>query len=805
MDSFNVNAPAFVPQGGPNANPKESQKQDRNQPGSTLQKPNHDQPSTTESIKNPQKKQSNQKSKKQKPRRQQHEGSNNNRSHQRQQRKYSESRELINDYQSDLSLDTDSNQRRGKVSISHLLDFHLPQRSQQQPTSARSRRFSSNSYGSTNTKGSNRYGGLPPPDTAAYIQTACRFLLNPEFQNQYVSLLCDPDEPVPLDKVSRVLARAGTCPICLDNAKAPRMLKCGHIMCYPCLLRYLDTSLDTAAAASSNTTAPRPNAIVGTRGYTSSQPSTPAPPPHRSKDCPLCFEQISGSQVMPVTFLDFDEKYDTPRPNTDAVLRLMFRPHADVRSNGEATFMNAVPVSSHDLGPALFNCVPVVSPTSLIYSRLILPTKQYLTDEYERELHDLQAAYDEEKLMYGDNGFEDVARYYRHAMSEIKKSISQVSNTNSYDEASILEQQQIMHITPENVSLAGAASSKQHVDSPEHYLGMYDETSAYYFYQTAPQSQVCYFLSPFDIKILLHEYGSYKNFPSSLVVPVLNVVHGHYMSPDLRKRFRYLSHIPDYTEIAFIECDWLKYKSKKKAGSKEGLSETDSSGPEKSLVSISTITHFQKELQQRADQIAKKAKWEKNQAKKFQKMEDMKMRDIIWAEYSGPNSSTWASEHFGGSNNNNSTINGTSTAFPSLAETKAQVELAQTKKKKDHNGVSSTDANRSEGSEEKRDIDTRAGQANGVSDGGIAIFAKPKKKTVWGTDAVVYEKQQAEEMRRAREEALQSGWLDFYKFGTEASKEKEDSRDDQSTKPQMGKKKNKPKKIVLMSTSNSYS
>lgn len=165
----------------------------------------------------------------------------------------------------------------------------------------------------------------------------------------------------------------------------------------------------------------------------------------------------------------------------------------------------------------------------------MLPTKQYLTEEYERELQDLQAAYDEEKLMYGDNGFEDVARYYRHAMSEVKKSISQVSDTNLYDEASILEQQQIMHITAENVSLAGVASSKQHVDSPEQYLGMYDETSAYYFYQTAPQSQVCYFLSPFDIKILLHEYGSYKNFPSSLVVPVLNVVHGHYMSPDLRK------------------------------------------------------------------------------------------------------------------------------------------------------------------------------------------------------------------------------------------------------------------------------
>lgn len=271
----------------------------------------------------------------------------------------------------------------------------------------RNRRYSNSTY--------IKYGrpDLPPPDNATYLQTTCRFLLDPDHQEEYTHLLGDPDAHVPINRVMRVLSRSFTCPICLDDAKAPRMLRCGHVMCYPCFLRFIEAAPSTAPEPS----IPRPSYVIGSRGYNSNsvpQTAQPSVPVSRRKECPQCFEYIYPSQILPVTFLDFDEKFDTPRQNSEVVLRLMFRPQADIRNNGEATFMNAVPVSAPDLAPSLFNSIPIVSPTALMFSRLMLPTKQYLLEQFDKEIDELNHALAAEEAMYGNHiEFEEVAKYYK--------------------------------------------------------------------------------------------------------------------------------------------------------------------------------------------------------------------------------------------------------------------------------------------------------------------------------------------------------------------------------------------------------
>lgn len=65
-----------------------------------------------------------------------------------------------------------------------------------------------------------------------------------------------------------------------------------------------------------------------------------------------------------------------------------------------------------------------------------------------------------------------------------------------------------------------------------------------------------YYLSPLDIRILQAAFGSYKNFPSSILPRVERVSSGHVVDDELRKRVKYLGHLPYGCEVGFLECDW---------------------------------------------------------------------------------------------------------------------------------------------------------------------------------------------------------------------------------------------------------
>jgi hypothetical protein len=77
-------------------------------------------------------------------------------------------------------------------------------------------------------------------------------------------------------------------------------------------------------------------------------------------------------------------------------------------------------------------------------------------------------------------------------------------------------------------------------------------TSAYYFYQAA--SGLPIFLHPLDIKILSSHFGAYAAFPDSIVVRVEAASEGS-VDADLRRRCKYLSHIPEGADVVFVEAD----------------------------------------------------------------------------------------------------------------------------------------------------------------------------------------------------------------------------------------------------------
>ena len=65
-----------------------------------------------------------------------------------------------------------------------------------------------------------------------------------------------------------------------------------------------------------------------------------------------------------------------------------------------------------------------------------------------------------------------------------------------------------------------------------------------------------YYLSPLDIRILKAAFGDYSSFPTTILPRVERVSTGHIVDDELRRRAKYLAHLPHGCEVGFLECNW---------------------------------------------------------------------------------------------------------------------------------------------------------------------------------------------------------------------------------------------------------
>jgi hypothetical protein len=99
---------------------------------------------------------------------------------------------------------------------------------------------------------------------------------------------------------------------------------------------------------------------------------------------------------------------------------------------------------------------------------------------------------------------------------------------------------------------APAHSSVVHRAS--HHQPNHDNTPAtnFYFYQAVDGQHV--YLHPLDIRILKHEFGDYDQFPRTLQVQATNVQEST-LTEDLRKKCKYLGHLPVACDVTFLEIN----------------------------------------------------------------------------------------------------------------------------------------------------------------------------------------------------------------------------------------------------------
>lgn len=393
----------------------------------------------------------------------------------------------IDDAMAELRAVRNPSSRRGQTSITHLLNYSLPPR----PV------HTTHSHGHGTSRSYRRNPTWSHPiDKARYVHANYRFVVSP--MSNYALQASQPDEHLDWKDVLQVLASAESqqtaCPICLGEPVAPRMAKCGHIFCLPCLIRFMSSSVDPEAGAKKQ---------------------------NRWRKCPICEDEVSLADTRPVRFYAGQES-PLPRPGDDVILRLMMRsPNSTLAlprdSGGEV------------LGPG--DDVPWHFAANVLdYARIMKGTGSYMEDEYDREIDHLRKVEKEDELLFHEDN--EWTQKAIRAIAQAKEKLKGLDDS-----------AQAAPIPPPTSAVPVSSSFYQ-----PRTLGDHD----FYFYMSPPHL----YLSPLDIRILKTKFGSFSAFPTTLLPRVEHISTGHSVDDAVRKRAKYLGHLPQGCLISFLECDW---------------------------------------------------------------------------------------------------------------------------------------------------------------------------------------------------------------------------------------------------------
>lgn len=393
-----------------------------------------------------------------------------------------------------------------------------------------------------------------------------RFIVAPN--RNYHAQAANADVHLDWNAVLQVLVSAQTqaasCPICLSTPVAPRMARCGHIFCLPCLIRYMH-------ATDERQPAPEKKA--------------------RWKTCPICWDSVYISETRPVRWFRGQEG-DLPIEGGDVVLRLVKR---------EPGCTLALPRDGAE-GLATGEDIPWYHAAEVAdYARIMKGGEEYMNSQHDVEIEDLRRQEVEDELLFGDEttwtqkavaAITDAKEKVKgignppdtprqptakkslkdkipleppgdeHAFNSEKSSSAEsipssgvgpnsASTPGTSDEADRLSEavgKVQLESTSDAKSKQGGSSSSRPKDSH----GPHAPDQPYYFYQALPQ----FYLSPLDIRILKAAFGDYSSFPATILPRVEHISTGHIVDDELRKRVKYLGHLPYGCEVNFMECDW---------------------------------------------------------------------------------------------------------------------------------------------------------------------------------------------------------------------------------------------------------
>lgn len=328
---------------------------------------------------------------------------------------------------------------------------------------------------------------------------------------------------------------------------------------------------------------------------TKHQHQGPAEKKPRYRKCVICMDSVYISETRPVRFFVGQEN-PTPRESEDVVLRLVMRRQGSTL---------ALPKDGADAPEKLEEIPWHFAAEVMDYARVMKGTEDYMEEQYTKEIEELEQMEREDEVMFGEDGEwtrkavatiklakegmkgmgnpprvaveplkekekekkpeivfnengEDVPTFY-HMMHEASSGHSSSADSQPTTpsqqpseaplESSLAASGKRPVASELSSSIAAARSSQLRADASSFAL---QSDASYFFYQSLPH----YYLSSLDIRILRAAFGSYAHLPSTILPRVENVTTGHSVDDDLRKRAKYLAHLPAGCEVGFLECDW---------------------------------------------------------------------------------------------------------------------------------------------------------------------------------------------------------------------------------------------------------
>ncbi|KAL9614093.1 MAG: hypothetical protein Q9167_001378 [Letrouitia subvulpina] len=468
--------------------------------------------------------------------------------------------------------------RKGQTSITHLMNFVLPPRPQNPQTRT-----------PRNVRGNPSWGlgsGYHATDKARYIHANYRFIVDP--RGDYRAQTTNADVHLDWNSVLQILASAqsqsANCPICLTEPVASRMAKCGHIFCLPCLIRYMHSTDE-------NSPFPEKKA--------------------RWKKCPICWDSVYMSEIRPVRWF-IGQEGQQPQEGEDIILRLVTRQHGSTlalpRDGADA-------LDSADDIPWYF-AAEVMDYARIMKGSESYMEQQYdkEIEDLQRQEQEDELLFGEENVwaskavnsiteakerlkglgdpptapvLPSERGHRRVPPSFYNQSPQDPSYINvqhagKLGLASSYESSTSSELISCSNPTPDvgtsrgaveisyieatssidgsGTSLARETSStprddKLHCSDGKAWSRTFPRPSAgsdYFFYEAL----LHYYLSPLDIRILKTAFGQYSSFPSTILPRVERVSGGHIVDDELRRRTKYLAHLPHGCEVAFLECDW---------------------------------------------------------------------------------------------------------------------------------------------------------------------------------------------------------------------------------------------------------
>ncbi|XP_035514355.1 RING finger protein 10 [Morone saxatilis] len=434
-----------------------------------------------------------------------------------------------------------------KISLNHLLNFTFEPRGGNGGVGD-----GGHSYWGRRNKWGHKH---KPFNKELFLQANCQFVVTDD--QDYKAHFTDPDTLVNWDCVQQVRIyshEVPSCPICLYPPLAARITRCGHIFCWPCMLHYLSLS---------------------DRSWSK---------------CPICYEAVQPADLKSVVAME-TRQYVAGDVIT---MRLMRREKGALVAMPSSQWVKVEePVRFGDACLSPYSKLLLTSPAQVL--SLVAEEKSVLQAQLRQE-EDAQGCFiqsalcllqeREETLLKQQkanavDGFDFSSLTLEEPPSPVEEVVTNSSVTkpmlqysSAFDDevAEVEEVEEVpedaaaeLPLFPEGVlecvleeppEVAMDAAPEPEEESPASQPepgrpptgvvhGPY-----YYFYQADDCQQM--FLHPVNVRCLLREYGSLEASPDSISATVVEIV-GHTVTEEIRRRHRYLAHLPLTCEFSLCE------------------------------------------------------------------------------------------------------------------------------------------------------------------------------------------------------------------------------------------------------------